>query len=67
MPKIYHNPPYERIDCGSGYHYGICPKCGQGHGHVLVSTVPEKQSIKGGRMPSDHELAIAKQQAAALR
>jgi len=26
-----------RIDCGSGYDFGICPKCGKGHGHVLIA------------------------------
>jgi hypothetical protein len=25
-----------RIDCGSGYDYGICPVCKRGHGHVLI-------------------------------
>lgn len=27
---------YERVDCGSGHHYGICPYCGKGHGQVLM-------------------------------
>jgi len=25
----------ERVDCGSGIDYGICPKCRRGHGHVI--------------------------------
>lgn len=29
--------PPNRIDCGSGYHFGICPKCGKGHGFVVFS------------------------------
>jgi hypothetical protein len=26
-----------RIDCGSGHDYGICPRCGRGHGIILMS------------------------------
>lgn len=25
-----------RVDCGSGHDYGICPKCKEGHGHVVM-------------------------------
>jgi hypothetical protein len=24
------------IDCGSGHPYGLCPRCGLAHGHVLM-------------------------------
>ena len=24
------------VDCGADHPYGICPKCGKGHGHVLI-------------------------------
>jgi hypothetical protein len=45
---IFHEPvasgEYPRIDCGSGHHYGTCPRCGLPHGHVLMmagrSTLP---------------------------
>jgi hypothetical protein len=35
MPTQELAPVLERIDCGSGHHYGICPKCRRGHGHKI--------------------------------
>ena len=33
-----------RRDCGSGQDYGICPACGKGHGHVVMSSGETLQS-----------------------
>jgi hypothetical protein len=35
-PAQIHQDGYKRIDCGSGQHFGICRKCGKGHGTVLM-------------------------------
>jgi len=30
------DPDARRVDCGSGQHYGICTRCGHGHGYVML-------------------------------
>jgi hypothetical protein len=35
-----------RIDCGSGYHYGICPVCRRGHGYIVFPQPSNSRHVR---------------------
>lgn len=43
-------PAMERIDCGSGHHFGVCPKCKRGHGIKIEISPPLAKAMRSLRV-----------------
>jgi hypothetical protein len=50
----------ERIDCGSGHRYGICPKCQRGHGIKIEISPPLPKAMRSLRVVAHLNLKQAR-------